>query len=312
MFAGILMLALAPFAAGDLKVLELQAGLDRAGYSCNTIDGVWGPKSSAALRAYCRDRKLRQPATPEEALAKYFPAADTGTFVRVRVRAEDIAALVDMPAAPEEKAALEHMGYASIRDMFAERGHMSKTAFDRLNAGLAGAPLKAGAEVVIPYFPSIAEELDAWPKRDRPKGAPVRPNAAEVRISLSRCEISAYDDEGKRLAFFPCSIAKSKSKLPAHGELEIVNRIPNPNYTYTPDAAVQGAKASRHIFPPGPRNPVGVAWLGLNLPGYGIHGTPSPESVGKPESHGCFRLSNWNAARLYAICPIGTKVIIEP
>ena len=71
-------------------------------------------------------------------------------------------------------------------------------------------------------------------------------------------------------------------------------------------------KAKKQILPNGPNCPVGVAWMGLNLPGYGIHGTPNPETIGRAESHGCFRLSNWNAARLYAMCQSGTKVIIEP
>ena len=84
-----------------------------------------------------------------------------------------------------------------------------------------------------------------------------------------------------------------------------------PNYTYTPDQTPAGKRVKRYIFPPGPNCPVGVAWLGLNLPGYGIHGTPRPESIGNAESHGCFRLSNWNAARLYGLCPSGTRVIVE-
>ena len=111
---------------------------------------------------------------------------------------------------------------------------------------------------------------------------------------------------------FPCSIAKDKSKLPPHGALTITSYIANPNYTYSPDFVPRGQKAKKQILPSGPNCPVGVAWMGLNLPGYGIHGTPNPETIGRAESHGCFRLSNWNAARLYAMCQSGTKVIIEP
>ena len=107
-------------------------------------------------------------------------------------------------------------------------------------------------------------------------------------------------------------LAKNKAKLPPHGELKIVNQIARPNYTYTPDYTPPGKKVSRYIWPSGPRCPVGMAWLGLDMPGYGMHGTPKPESIGNAESHGCFRLANWNAARLYALCPIGTPVIVEP
>ena len=79
-----------------------------------------------------------------------------------------------------------------------------------------------------------------------------------------------------------------------------------------PDATPKGKKVQRYVWPPGENCPVGVAWLGLNLPGYGLHGTPVPESVGFTGSHGCFRLANWNAARLYAMCRPGTKGVIEP
>ena len=72
-----------------------------------------------------------------------------------------------------------------------------------------------------------------------------------------------------------------------------------------------GAKARKHVWPPGANCPVGVAWIGLNIPGYGIHGTPRPETIGRAESHGCFRLANWNAARLYSLCRIGTVVTVE-
>ena len=67
----------------------------------------------------------------------------------------------------------------------------------------------------------------------------------------------------------------------------------------------------RRKFPPGPNNPVGTSWMGLTLPGYGIHGTPKPERIGCAESHGCFRLANWNAVRLRKMCETGTSVVVE-
>jgi lipoprotein-anchoring transpeptidase ErfK/SrfK len=93
--------------------------------------------------------------------------------------------------------------------------------------------------------------------------------------------------------------------------LYVKSVIPNPNYTYTPDEGARGKKTARWIFPPGPNNPVGVAWVGLTLKGYGIHGSPFPERIGRAESHGCFRLSNWNAARLMKLCDTGVPVVVE-
>jgi lipoprotein-anchoring transpeptidase ErfK/SrfK len=137
------------------------------------------------------------------------------------------------------------------------------------------------------------------------------PVASVLRVTLSRFEITAFDEKGKLIALFPCSIAADKAKLPPEGELQVTTLIPNPDYTYTPDRVSRGGRIARRVFPPGPNNPVGTSWMGLTLPGYGIHGTPKPERIGCAESHGCFRLANWNAVRLRELCDIGTSVVIE-
>ena len=202
------------------------------------------------------------------------------------------------------------MGYESIKEMFAERGHLSQIALSKMNPGVDWENVKPGLKLVIPNFPSIEDELAAG-ERGRPS-RPRRPEAALVKISISSCQVRAYDADGKLLALFPCSIAANKQKVPPHGELKITSYVAWPNFTYTPDYTPPGKKVQRHIWPEGENCPVGVAWMGLNLPGYGIHGTPRPESIGFTGSHGCFRLANWNAARLYAMCRSGTKVVIEP
>ena len=294
----------------ESKTLALQVCLDREGYSCNTIDGQWGRKSQSALEKYCAERSLAVPETPEEAYDALFSGKTPPLFREDTVTQDDIDALVDMPEDPAAKAQLEVMGYQTIKEMFAERGHLSRRALERLNPRVDFENITPGVKIRLPDFPSMDEELAVWPK-DRPN-APKRPEAAQVRVSLSRFEVAAYDRSGRMIALFPCSIAKNKAKLPPHGELKIVNQIARPNYTYTPDYTPPGKKVSRYIWPSGPRCPVGMAWLGLDMPGYGMHGTPKPESIGNAESHGCFRLANWNAARLYALCPIGTPVIVEP
>lgn len=308
MLSTLCLLAAVTFA--ESKTLAVQICLDREGYSCNTIDGQWGRKSQSALEKYCAERSLAVPETPEEAYDALFSGKTPPLFREDTVTQDDIDALVDMPEDPAAKAQLEVMGYQTIKEMFAERGHLSRRALERLNPKVDFENITPGVKIRLPDFPSMDEELAVWPK-DRPN-APKRPEAAQVRVSLSRFEVAAYDRSGRMIALFPCSIAKNKAKLPPHGELKIVNQIARPNYTYTPDYTPPGKKVSRYIWPSGPRCPVGMAWLGLDMPGYGMHGTPKPESIGNAESHGCFRLANWNAARLYALCPIGTPVIVEP
>lgn len=278
--------------------LSRQIQMDRAGFSCNSIDGVWGGKSERAARKFLDTGHFFDSDISATNLLSY-----------VTVTQEDLDALVRIPNDPAAKAELMTMGYETIKEMFAERGHLSQRALERLNPNLNWNGIQAGTRIRMPIFPTMDEEFNVWPK-GRP-GATKRPEADQIRISLSRFEIAVFDKAGKQLALFPCSIAKSKTKLPPHGELRITETVARPNYTYTPDQTPAGKRVKRYIFPPGPNCPVGVAWLGLNLPGYGIHGTPRPESIGNAESHGCFRLSNWNAARLYGLCPSGTRVIVE-
>jgi lipoprotein-anchoring transpeptidase ErfK/SrfK len=83
----------------------------------------------------------------------------------------------------------------------------------------------------------------------------------------------------------------------------------NPAYRFDPSMwpEVKGGKSAL-IIPPGPRNPVGLCWIALSLSGYGIHGSPAPEMIGKTGSHGCFRLTNWDAVRLGRMIKPGTPV----
>ena len=285
MFATILLLCAIAF--DESPILLRQIELDQNGFSCNTIDGVAGGKTDRAEQAaYGKSLKAHNPFRVET------------------VTQADLDSLVTIPEKPADKAKLPRMGYETIKEMFAERGHMSQRGLERLNPGVDWDNIQPGLKVIIPDFPPIENDLTAGKRK--------RKAAALVKVSLSRFEITAYDASGNCIALFPCSIARDKNKLPPHGELKITSYIPNPNYTYTPDFVPAGKKVAKYVLPEGPNCPVGVAWMGLNLPGYGIHGTPRPESIGNAESHGCFRLANWNAARLFAMCRSGTRVIVEP
>ena len=283
-------------AADTPSPLSGQICLDKDGFSCNAIDGIWGAKSERA-------RELRQ--STRQSFGPY------GNLFRIEaVTQADLDALVTIPKEPADKAKLPHMGYESIKEMFAERGHLSQIALVKMNPGVDWKNIRPGTKLVIPDFPSVEEEFKAA-DRGRPN-RPKRPKAALVRISVSGCTITALDAKGKVLLQLPCSIAANKTKVPPHGELKITSYVPWPNYTYTPDYTPKGRKVQRYVWPSGENCPVGIAWMGLNLPGYGIHGTPRPESIGFTGSHGCFRLANWNAARLFAMCKSGTRVVIEP
>ena len=284
----------APFAASD--ALAVQIALDRRGFSCNVIDGEWGRKSQVALATYCAVNALELPASPAAARAQLF--SDEPTLFTVRTVSQDEAAACrKLPATPEQKARLDRMGFETPQEMYAEYGHLSEGALRRLNPRLAWPNPPVGSRVTLPDFSRV----------QTPKGA-----AAVLRVSLARFEITVFNEAGTLIALFPCSIAAKQAKRPPAGELRVTTLIPDPDYTYTAERASPNGRIARWIFPPGPNNPVGRAWIGLTLPGYGIHGTPFPERVGRAESHGCFRLANWNAVRLCRLCENGVSVIVEP
>lgn len=260
------------------------------------MDGQAGAKTHAALAAYCSANGLPPPRQEkiESAFDRYFPD-EPDLFCTAEVCAGDLAAITRIPQDPAKKANLPGMGYESILEMFAERGHVTPNTLKRLNPKIAWSDVTVGTKITLPEVSPVA----------------VGDKASLVKVSLTRFNISAISASGKVMALFPCSIARDKAKLPPTGEVRIVTQIANPNYTYTPDFTPRGKKASRYIFPPGPNNPVGTVWLGLSIPGYGIHGTPIPERIGRAESHGCFRLANWNAEKLYELVKPGTRVLIE-
>ena len=285
----------APF--GTSTDMLLQIALDRQMFSVNAIDGEWGSKSEAALKAWLAANDLATPETNADALEllrsrESVPAAP---YRLVRVTEEDVRSLVQIPENPAEKMSLAAMGYETLLEKFAELGHTTQATMKRLNPHAAWPNPAPGTTLRIPNVATA----------DKP------PKAALVKVNLATCKISVFDRSGKMIAFFPCSIAADKSKRPPAGEIHVKGIAPHPNYTYTSEKRDFRGKRKKYIYPSGPNNPVGAAWIGLSLPTYGIHGTPNPETIGRAESHGCFRLANWNAVRLRDMVDEGCKVIIE-
>ena len=191
-----------------------------------------------------------------------------------------------------EQTALD---YENILELVAEKSFSHPGFIRRLNPGIVWTNVAAGVTLTVPRA-----------------GYPVATGkAAFIRIHLAGKTLEAFDAETNLLAHFPCSIAQRVEKRPV-GELHVAVIAPHPNYTFDPDVFPESPEAQqlqrKLILPPGPNNPVGVAWIGLDLPGYGIHGTPRPEEVGRTESHGCFRLANWNAEYLLRLVVIGLPV----
>ncbi len=279
-------------------LVEAQIALARQAISSGPIDGIPGSQTRAALRAFQKQNHLPPTGELDAATRNTLRIAEP-VFTTYLVTAFDLAQLQSVPDSWLGKASVEALSYETALEMVAERHQASHEMIRRLNPTLNFSSLPANTLVRVPNLPRPA----------------VVPRAAFIRIQLGAKTLQAYDSSSNLLAHFPCSIASRVEKRPV-GVLTVVTSAENPNYTFNPEIFPESEEARRIdrklIIPPGPNNPVGAAWISLDKPGYGIHGTPRPDQVGRTESHGCFRLANWNAEFLLKLVWAGMPVHVEP
>ena len=294
---------LVSFAAGFPRpaqtIFEAQLALDRQGISSGSLDGKIGSQTRAAIRAYQRQSNLPQTGELDEA-TKTNLTLDAPPFANYTITSNDLARLQPVSKTWLGKSQQTALDYENILELVAEKNHAHPELIKRLNPNVGWSNVVAGASVQVPDV--LADDPPS--------------KAAFARISLAEKILEAFDTDSNLLVHFPCSIAQRVEKRPV-GELHVAVVAPNPNYTFDPELFPESPEAKEQpgvklILPPGPNNPVGTVWIGLDKPGYGMHGTPRPEDVGRTESHGCFRLANWNAERLLKIVWVGMPVYVEP
>lgn len=278
-------------AAPVVSGLAWQIALERAGFSPGLVDGKIGAKTALATREFQKSRGLPVTGRLDEATVAALnpPTVLTGTYV---ISDADQQAVTGTPKDWNEKAAMRYLGYASLVEVVGERFHTSRKCLEALNPGVSFDRIKVGDQLTVPAVEEPGE----------------LGRVARLEINLDEKAIRAFDKGEHEIALFHCSIAKDVEKRPT-GNARVVVVTPNPAYTFDPKMWPDVTNVSRKLLiPPGPRNPVGMCWVGLSLPGYGIHGTPNPEMIGKTGSHGCFRLTNWDAVRLGRITVAGVPV----
>jgi lipoprotein-anchoring transpeptidase ErfK/SrfK len=276
------------------QVVSLQITLDDEGFSCGQIDGKWGGLSQQALAAWQTGHGLKPTGEFDEPTMLVFPAAGP-SYTNCVITTNDIAQLTPTPEDWLERSKLKAMWYGTVLEMIAERSHASEGLIRTLNPSITNwSDVTAGQTIILLRHTS-----------EKPG------KAGRLRVNLSGKTVTVFGEGDKVIALFPCSIAADKEKRPV-GQLTVQTAAVNPNYTFDPvnfpELDEKQKAYGKLIIPAGPKNPVGAAWIGLSRTGYGLHGTPHPDQIGKTFSHGCFRLANWNATRLAQMVVIGMPV----
>jgi hypothetical protein len=279
------------------NIVDAQIALARKGISVGTIDGTGGLNMRRALLAWQVHNNLSV-SGELDAESKAALLVEEPLFIQYTVSEADLKRLMKVPATWLGKSEVDRLDYETILELVAEKGRSSMEFIRRLNPQSRWDAVKAGTLIKMPRI-------------DPP---PIMEKAAFIRVHLYTKTLDVFGRSTNLIAHFPCSIAARVEKRPV-GVLHVIKAARNPTYMFDPEVFPESAEAKKIgrklTIPPGPNNPVGTAWVGLDRPGYGIHGTPKPEQVGRTESHGCFRLANWNAEHLLQLAWVGLPVIVE-
>jgi lipoprotein-anchoring transpeptidase ErfK/SrfK len=287
----------APVKSGDkgAAVLRAQILLDRARFSPGEVDAAYGSNMRQAITGFQTSRGLPVNGEVDAATWQALDSDNAPALVTVTLSADDVAGpFRPLPSGMAAQAKLDALGYTSSLEALGERFHASPQLLKQLNPGKDFD--RAGEQLVVPSVQPTAP----------------MPAVAKLVVDKSASTVSLLDETGKVVAQYPASTGSKHDPLPL-GDWKIKGVGKNPVFHYNPklfwDAKASDAKAT---LAAGPNNPVGVVWIDLSKEHYGIHGTPEPSKIGKTQSHGCIRMTNWDALDVsHAVKPGMTATLQE-
>lgn len=277
----------------DPVVLKAEILLDRAHAPPGVIDGRYGSNFTKAISTFQTVRGLpvdgRLSRRVWDELGADTAAPVLGTYT---ITAQDVVGpfYPDLPADYALQAKLPDLGYRSAAEMFGERFHMDRKFLQALNPGVDMSV--AGNTILVAEIATL----------------PIASQVSRIDVDKAKGQVLAYDAAGNLIVAYPATIGSDELPSPS-GSWVVRGIAPHPTYTYDPVKNFQqGTNTKKLILPPGPNNPVGASFIALSKPTYGIHGTPDPSKIDKTRSHGCVRLTNWNAQELARLVKVGVPV----
>jgi len=285
-----------PVRSGAMAELEMQVLLDRVGFSPGEIDGEPGKNAREALAAFRAARGFPAGARGRKSLLLALGAGSIEPIVSHTITAQEAAGpfIASIPQDMTEQSNLAGLYYTSVLEALGEKFHSAPALLKRLN----------------PTARFVAEEDIRVPNVS---GAELSHHGTvKVVVSKRRSVLTVYDGHGKIIFHAPVTSGSEHDPLPL-GNWTITAVVRNPTYNYNPELFWDADPSNARVtIPAGPNNPVGSVWMDLNKPHYGIHGTPEPRRIGYSESHGCVRLTNWDALKLASLVTAGTRVVFAP
>jgi lipoprotein-anchoring transpeptidase ErfK/SrfK len=301
----------------DRTIMHVQVILDRLAFSPGVIDGKEGESLRLALRGFQQSRGLQPTGRIDQptlrALNQY--RAIRPTMV-AKIAQSDVAGpfINPTPRDPEQQARLPCLCYRTALEKLAERFHTSPATLIALNS--PETPLRAGQEIVVPGAIPTSRDYagvkdQAWRQTLSSLNVDARqPQGDQVLVDKSEGVLKVLAGD-RVVAQFPVTMGSEHDPLPI-GTWKINAHSYNPKFHFNPDLFWDAKPGQeKQMLPAGPNGPVGVIWIDLSKEHYGIHGTPEPQTIGRSESHGCIRMTNWDAARLSLMVKPGTKAVFQ-